>query len=102
MTRFTLLNDWSMMDTVDEGGDEAVPDYLRIYRTEGGFDFPELINDDYFEAIHLLWNNRKYVSCLKLVFSTIDTFGIRRVRPGRWQLFHQMGWTSTAILRRLG
>ena len=26
-------------------------------------------------AIQLLWNNRKYVSCLKLVFSTIDTLG---------------------------
>ena len=68
-------------DTVDEGGDEAVPDYLRTYRTEGGFDFPELINDDYFEAIHLLWNNRKYVSCLKLVFSTIDTFGFVEYGP---------------------
>lgn len=35
----------------------------------------QLIKDDYFDAIHLLWNNGKHVSCLKLVFSAIDTFG---------------------------
>ena len=51
----------------------AVPDYLQIYLTEDGFDFPQLIEDDYFKAIHLLRKNRKYVSCLKLVFSAIDT-----------------------------
>ena len=69
-------------DTLDAAGDEAVPDYLKIYWTKDGrFDFPQLINDDYFEAIHLLWNNRKYVSCLKLVFSTIDTFGFVEYGP---------------------
>ena len=40
-------------DTLDAAGDGAVPDYLKIYWTEGGFDLPQLINDDYFEAIHL-------------------------------------------------
>ena len=68
-------------DTLDAAGDGAVPDYLQIYWTEDGFDFSQLINDDYFEAIHLLWNNRKYVSCLKLVFSTIDTFGFVEYGP---------------------
>ena len=61
--------------TIDPAGDGTVPDYLNVYRAEDGFDFPRLLNDDYFEAINLLWNNRKYVSCLKLVFSAIDTWG---------------------------
>ena len=68
-------------DTLDAAVGVAVPDYLKIYSTEGGFDFPRLINDDYFEAIHVLWNNRKYVSCLKLVFSAIDTLGFVEYGP---------------------
>ena len=38
-------------DTFDAEGGGAVPDYLKVYSTEGGFDFPRLIQDDYFEAI---------------------------------------------------
>lgn len=58
-------------DTYDAAGDGAVPDYLRVYWIEDGFDF----------AIHLLWNKRKYVSCLKLVFSMIDTLGFVEYDP---------------------
>ena len=68
-------------DTFDAAAGGAVPDYLKVYLTEGVFDFPRLINDDYFEAIHLLWNNRKYISCLKLVFSAIDTLGFIEYGP---------------------
>ena len=64
--------------SVDRG---SVPDYLTVYLTEGGLDIPRLIHDDHFVAIHLLWNNRKYVSCLKLVFSAIDTFGFVEYGP---------------------
>ena len=63
---------------VDEAVDELnnpIPDYLIVYLEHGMFDFPRLIQDDYFEAIHLLWNKKKYISCLKLVFSAIDTWG---------------------------
>ena len=69
-------------DTViaEEGGRE-VPDYLSLYLTEEGLDFPRLIHDDHFEAIHLLWNNHKYVSCMKLVFSAINTFGFIEYGP---------------------
>ena len=67
--------------TVETAGDGAVPDYLQLYRTKDGIDFPQLINDDYFEAIHLLWNNRKYVSALKLMFSAIDTLGFVEYGP---------------------
>ena len=68
-------------DTRDESDAATVPDYLQLYLNEDGFNFPKLINDDYFVAIHLLWNNRKYVSCLKLVFSTIDTLGFIEYGP---------------------
>ncbi len=67
----------------DEVRGEVVPDYLDLYMTENRFDFPQLIQDDYFDAIHMLWNRRKYVSCLKLVFSAIDTFGYIAYGPGR-------------------
>ena len=68
-------------DTIIAEGGGAVPDYLSVYWTENGFDFARLINDDHFQAIHLLWNNQKYVSCLKLVFSAIDTFGFVEYGP---------------------
>ena len=51
------------------------PDYLLIYETAGSFDFPRLLEDDYFAAMKLLWNAKKYISCMKLMFSTIDTIG---------------------------
>ena len=70
-------------ETRNESNTGAVPDYLRVYLTGRGFDFPQLIQDDYFDAIHLLWNNRKYVSCLKLVFSAIDTLGYVEYGPIR-------------------
>ena len=68
-------------NTFDESDGGPVPDYLEVYLTEDGFDFPRLINDDYFEAINLLWNNRKYISCLKLIFSAIDTLGFIEYGP---------------------
>ena len=74
-------------DTRDESDDATVPDYLQLYLTEDGFNFPKLINDDYFVAIQLLWNNRKYVSCLKLVFSAIDTLSFVEYGPDRRDCF---------------
>ncbi|HEY4382145.1 MAG TPA: hypothetical protein VGN01_17480 [Acidobacteriaceae bacterium] len=50
-------------------------DYLDAYATEKGFDLPRLLNDDYFLAIKLLFNNRHFVSCAKLLMSFIDTIG---------------------------
>ena len=74
-------------DTRDEMSDELVPDYLTAYWSECGFDFPQLINDDYFEAIHLLWNNRKYISSMKLLFSAIDTIGFLEYGPNGGNCF---------------
>ena len=45
-----------MDDTFDSEAGGAVPDYLKIYSTEGGFDFPWIIQDDYFETIHPRWD----------------------------------------------
>ncbi|MCY4669366.1 MAG: hypothetical protein OXC29_15455 [Rhodococcus sp.] len=73
--------------TRDESDDATVPNYLQLYLTEDGFNFPKLINDDYFVAIHLLWNNRKFVSCLKLVFSAIDTLSFVEYGPDRRDCF---------------
>ena len=64
-----------VMDTLQ------TPDYLLIYETESGFDFPRLLDDDYFAAMKLLWNEKKYISCMKLMFSTIDTIGFIEYGP---------------------
>ena len=40
-------------ETRDVSSSGAVPDYLQVYSSESSFDFPQLIQDDYFDAIHL-------------------------------------------------
>ena len=74
-------------ETRDVSRGDTVPDYLQVYSTDTAFDFPQLVQDDYFDAIHLLWNNEKYVSCLKLVFSAIDTFGYVEYGPDSNECF---------------
>ncbi len=54
---------------------DAMPDYLNMYWKPQGFDFTELIEDDYYSAIKILWNNKKYISSLKLTCSFVDTLG---------------------------
>ena len=71
-----VLNGKVHVDEIrDTERERTPPDYLVGYWSEEGFDFTQLILDDHMEAIQLLWNNKKYISCLKLVFSAIDTFG---------------------------
>ena len=60
---------------------DTFPDYLVIYTTDSGIDIPRLINDDYLVAVKLLWNSRKYISALKLLFSMIDTLGFIEYGP---------------------
>lgn len=67
----------------------TMPDYLVMYVTENGFDLPRLLNDDYFLAIKLLYNNKHYTSALKLLMSFIDTlayleFGNERGNFIKW------------------
>lgn len=65
------------MSELPEGIGELgkMDDYLYKYINEeaGTFDMPGLIHDDYFKAIRLLFNNRHFVSCLKLLMSFLDT-----------------------------
>ena len=60
-----------------------VPDYLRIYGTSRGFDFGQLMDDDFMDAIKLLWDHQKYISALKLLFVMIDTLGFVAFGPLR-------------------
>jgi hypothetical protein len=48
-------------------------DYLKTYVVDGHLDVPRLFNDDYFEAIKLLYNARHWVSAAKLLMSFLDT-----------------------------
>ena len=63
----------SEYDDVEKIGRGKMPDYLEQYLKPDGFDISSLIHDDYFHAIKLLFNNRHYVSCMKLIVSFIDT-----------------------------
>ena len=55
--------------------EDPIPDYLTIYMTDRGFNFPQLIDDDFMSAVRILWENHKYYSALKLLLSMIDTLG---------------------------
>ena len=54
-------------------GRGSVPDYLVIYVREDKFHLTELLNDDYFKAIKLLFNAGHHVSSAKLLMSCVDT-----------------------------
>lgn len=62
-----------VMQSLDIPTLHDVEDWLTKYATEDGFDLPRLLNDDYFCAIRLLFNAKRYVSCMKLLLSFIDT-----------------------------
>lgn len=54
---------------------EEIPEnYLTAYRTDKGFDFSNLLNDDFLKASKLLFQNELYVSSIKLLVSAIDSF----------------------------
>lgn len=48
-------------------------DYFGKYFNDDGFDFSSLINDDFFQPIRILFQNRHYVSAAKLLFIAIDS-----------------------------
>ena len=56
-----------------ESQHNSMPDYLQMYIVDGAFDIPRMLDDDYFQAIKLLFNAGKYVSASKLLMSFIDT-----------------------------
>lgn len=50
-------------------------DYLSTYIEDGHFDIAQLLYDDHFEAIKILYNQGKLISSLKLLMIFIDTVG---------------------------
>ncbi|WP_226886081.1 MULTISPECIES: hypothetical protein [Serratia] len=56
-------------------GVKEMPDYLNDYIVDGGFKIKELLVDDHVKPIHLLFNNKHYLSSVKLLMSFIDTLG---------------------------
>lgn len=60
---------------ISHRGSGVMHDYLEHYMTKNGFNIPSLINDDYYTAIRLLFNNGLYISCAKLLLSCIDSIG---------------------------
>ncbi|AOO85193.1 hypothetical protein BHK69_31150 (plasmid) [Bosea vaviloviae] len=48
-------------------------DWLTKYRKGSSLDLPQLIHDDYYEAIKLTYNAGKLVSSMKLLLSCIDS-----------------------------
>lgn len=65
-------------------GPGSMDDYLMKYLVDGTFDMPQLINDDYYLAIKLLFNNRHYISCLKLLVSFLDTVAFIEAGKGNF------------------
>ena len=60
---------------------EIVPDYLTLYWTDSGLDFSQMLNDDFMDAMKVLWNHKKYISALKLLVIMIDTLGFIEFGP---------------------
>ena len=54
-------------------GDANMPDYLVEYLQGNQFNLSKLFNDDYFEAIKLLFNANRYASTAKLLLCCLDT-----------------------------
>lgn len=50
-------------------------DWLENYMKEDTFDIGQLIHDDFFKAINLTFQNKMYVSSMKLLLSCIDSIG---------------------------
>ena len=78
-----VVNGRPKVELIMDDFNESVPDYLRTYTSDAGFDFAQLINDDLMEPVKLLWNNRKYVSSLKLLLSMVDTLAFIEYGPTR-------------------
>ncbi|MEJ7677406.1 MAG: hypothetical protein WKG06_05945 [Segetibacter sp.] len=53
--------------------EELPKHYLDDFITDKGFDLVRLIDEDFFGAIRLTYNNGHFVSCLKLLLSAIDS-----------------------------
>ena len=76
-------------DVTDFGRDGHMPDYLVEYTDGQHFHLDRLIDDDFFSAIRILFQNKHYVSASKLLMCCIDTlafveFGDTRGNFANW------------------
>lgn len=62
-----------MHDINGKLGNSEMQDWLVRYHIDGNLHLMQLINDDYFEAIKVLFNKGMYVSATKLLVSCIDS-----------------------------
>ena len=53
--------------------EEGLAQLLDKYLTDEGFDFIRLLDDDFLDAIRLLWEKLHYIPALKLLFIMLDT-----------------------------
>ncbi len=53
--------------------DSYISDFLDEYLTDKGFDFTRMLDDDFMDAIRLLWEKNHYSPALKLLFIMLDT-----------------------------
>lgn len=65
--------DLNELDDTSMGESGTMVDYLNAYIRNGQFDLPQLIEDDYFKAIKVVYNAGRYVSATKLLLSFLDT-----------------------------
>jgi hypothetical protein len=56
-------------------GAGIMADYFSEYYKDGNLDISTLLHDDYYIAIKILFNNKNYLSSMKLLVSYIDTVG---------------------------
>lgn len=86
-------------------GVKVMPDYLEQYSDGNSFKIKKLLIDDHVTPIHLLFNNKHYLSSFKLLVSFIDTMAfIELGNPPRSAVFvqwmdkyselHKLGITS--------
>jgi hypothetical protein len=64
-------------------------DWLPLYMTDEGFDLPRLLNDDFVEAIKVLYNEEFYASATKLLMSFIDTLAYLEYGDGGGKYFQR-------------
>ena len=63
-------------------GVKDFPDYLDKYLIDDKFMIKNLLIDDHVKPIHLLFNNKHYLSSIKLLMSFIDTVGFLEFGAG--------------------
>lgn len=68
-------------------------DYFGKYFNDEGFDFPRLLNDDFFQPIKILFNAKHYVSASKLLLVAIDSISFIEYGDVKENTF--IKWLST-------